>query len=362
MNSYGVMLSMLLLPAWVQAQTDLCPPRIHQPVSSCQRACHPCWVGIYPTVLTPWHCGGCGVDTQALAAEVRYQLCGGVHGLLLLGTLGEGMYASDAERVEVISTAVAETQGKVPVVVGIHTASIACGLHQLRQAKHLGAQAVLVKYTGPARTPFCDVLGFFQALASAGELPVFYYHIPGSVDRKLKPEEVVQVLSLENVVGVKESTLDLREVQAHMAGVCGQGKVFLSGTALNLTQFRGIGGHGAMCPEAALLPTDTVAAYNTAYALGDRRGARWQQRDLFVLAPVLKGGLITEGTARFVTMSSQDLKLPQRLGRDASQARLKATLNGLGVPMQATVKGELPALSSWDRLLVKQTVNHLAYR
>src|SRR4029077_19622469 len=105
------------------------------------------------------------------------------------------------------------------------------------------------------------------------------------------------VLSLPNVVGAKESTLDLKEVQAHINGVAGQGKVFLSGTALNLTQFRGIGGHGAMCPEAALLPLDAVAAYENAYEVGDRKSARRQQRDLFVLAPLLKGGLITENGA-----------------------------------------------------------------
>lgn len=321
--------------------------------------CQPAWAGIYPTVLTPWSCGCEGVDTAALTCEIQHQLAGGVHGLLVLGTLGEGMYASDSERAQVISTAVACTLGKVPVIVGIHASDYSCALQQLKQAKQLGAKAVLVKFTGPARTPFCEVLGFFHALADAGELPLFYYHIPGSVDRKLSRTEVVQVLSHPNIIGVKESILDLREVQAHIQGVCGQGKVFLSGTALNLTQFRAIGGHGAMCPEAAILPCDTVAAYSSAYEVGDRRGARQQQKDLFVLAPILKGGLITSGAARAYTMTSQDLKLPQQLGKDQSQARLKALLNERGIAMNAKVKSPLPQLSSWDRHLVRTTARKL---
>ncbi len=324
--------------------------------------CKPQWAGIYPTVLTPWCCNGCGVDTEALTKEIRYQLVGGVHGLLVLGTLGEGMYANDSERAQVITTAVSLTRGKLPVIVGIHTGDAGCAMEKLQQAKALGAQAVLVKYTGPACTPFCEVLGFYESLSRSGLLPIFYYHIPGSVERKLTPQEVVHILSLSNVVGAKESTLDLREVQAHIQGVCGQGKVFLSGTALNLTQFRSVGGHGAMCPEAAILPADTVSAYETAYDVGNRSAARKQQRDLFVLAPLLKGGLITENGARMLTMASQDLKLPQKLGRDTSQARLKATLNSLGFTMNATVKPELPALSTWDRHIVSTTVKKINER
>lgn len=353
-------LCLLIVVAPASAQTSmLCPCPATPPCSPC---CKPAWAGIYPTVLTPWLCGSCGVDIQALDQEIRYQLFGGVNGLLVLGTLGEGMYANDSERAQVISTAVATTKGKVPVIVGIHSGDVQCALQQLHQAKALGASAVLVKFTGPAHTPFSEVLGFYEALSSTGELAIFYYHIPGSVDRKLKPCEVIQVLSLPNVVGAKESTLDLKEVQAHINGVAGQGKVFLSGTALNLTQFRSIGGHGAMCPEAALLPLDAVAAYASAYEVGDRKSARRQQRDLFILAPLLKGGLITENGARMITMTSQDLKLPQRLGRDSSQARLKAALCQLGVSMNSTVKSELPGLSAWDRHLVKSTVTKIEQR
>ncbi|HQR43624.1 MAG TPA: hypothetical protein PLX97_13100, partial [Gemmatales bacterium] len=65
------------------------------------------------------------------------------------------------------------------------------------------------------------------------------------------------------------------------------------------------------------------------------------------------------GAARAYTMTSQDLKLPQQLGKDQSQARLKALLNERGIAMNATVKSPLPQLSSWDRLLVRTTARKL---
>lgn len=320
---------------------------------------HSCWCGVYPTVLTPWNCANAGVDTQALAAEIQYQLAGGVNGLLVLGTLGEGMYASEEERAQVISTAVTQAGGNVPVVVGIHHGEVHAAMKQLHQAKALGAQAVLVKYLGAPCASFKEVLEFFQTLASAHELPIFYYHHPSDMPRQLSPDEVIQILSLDNVVGAKESTLDLKEVRAHINGVAGQGKVFLSGTALNLTQFQKIGGNGVMCPEAAIIPADTVAAYETVYGVGAHHQARKEQRDLFVVAPLLKGGFITERSARMFTMTAQDLKLPQQIGPDESQARLKAALNQLGVPMSASVRGPLPQLSRWDQHIVNTTVKKI---
>src|SRR5262245_32275930 len=106
----------------------------------CDTGCAPgapcCWGGIYPTVLTPWNCGGCGVDVAALAAEIQYQLHGGVTGLLVLGTLGEGEYATMEEREQVITTAVTVAGGCcVPVIVGIHACDCNVALEQLRQAK-----------------------------------------------------------------------------------------------------------------------------------------------------------------------------------------------------------------------------------
>src|SRR5262249_17567207 len=74
---------------------------------------HP-WAGIYPTVMTPFTgCGG--IDTHALECQLRHELAGGVHGLLVLGTYGEGQFVSMPERAQVVATAVRVAGGKVPV-------------------------------------------------------------------------------------------------------------------------------------------------------------------------------------------------------------------------------------------------------
>src|SRR5262249_43413822 len=210
---------------------------------SCQPARPPCrWGGIYPTVVAPFDCDG--IDTTSLEKQLRHELAGGVQGLLVLGTIGEGEFVNDVEQAQTITTPAKVAAGCVPVVVGIHTCDLDTARAQLLQAKQLGADAVLVKYIGNPRASPGEVLGFFAALSDLHALPIFYYHYPSQTKLHLEPQHVANILGLPEVVGIKESTLNLREVQEHMRLLCGQGKVFLSGTALNLTQFIQLGGHG----------------------------------------------------------------------------------------------------------------------
>jgi dihydrodipicolinate synthase/N-acetylneuraminate lyase len=318
----------------------------------------PCaWAGIYPTVLAPF-CDHGGVDVASLEAQVRYQLHGCVSGLLVLGTIGEGEYASMDERAQVIATAVHATAGRcpgVPVIVGIHTCDLDMAQAQLIQAKELGAAAVLVKYLGNPKASPSTVLGFLMALSDLHILPIFYYHYPSETKLKLAPEDVAHILSLPGVVGIKESTLDLREVKAHLGLTRGQGKTFLSGTALNLSQFLALGGHGAMCPEAVLLPGPTVQAY-TAFTHGRHDEARWLQEQLFVLTPILKDRPTPPGVARTLLMTAQDHCLAVPMGHDHPQARLKAALNCLGVPTPIGVSCPLPPLTAREQKRVAETV------
>lgn len=336
---------------WVLASFLVVLTTLRAPAADC--AIPPCpWAGIYPTVVTPFCCTG-GIDVPALEQEIQFQLRGGVHGLLLLGTIGEGQYVDPVERGTVIKTAARVVKGSVPIVSGIHTSDLAEAQAQLLQAKEMGASAVLVKYIGRPGAPPEEVLGFFSSLAELQVLPIFYYHYPSDTGLKLSPSDVAAILSLPGVVGIKESTLNLREVEAHIKLTCGMGKIFLSGTALNLTQFMDLGGHGAMSPEACLLPAQVVQAY-AAYMKGNKAVARNYQKEFFELIPILKDRG-SAATTRPVFMMAQDHKMGLPMGKDPASARIKYALNLMGIKMTPLVKCG-PQLTEKDQCRVHKAV------
>src|SRR5437762_4306846 len=108
-----------------------CFPGFRQTTNAAEPCPRP-WAGVYPTVVTPF-CGPCGgVDTLSLERQLKRELHCGVHGLLVLGTFGEGQYVTMEERAQVIGTAVRVAYG-VPVVAGIHTCDLDTARGQLLQ-------------------------------------------------------------------------------------------------------------------------------------------------------------------------------------------------------------------------------------
>jgi 4-hydroxy-tetrahydrodipicolinate synthase len=310
------------------------------------------WAGIYSVVLTPF-CAG-GVDEASLAQQIQYQLHGGVNGFLVLGTIGEGQYTTLEERAQVIATAVRVACGK-PVIAGIHTCRLDEAIAQVLQAHELGASAVLVKYLGNPHAAVSEVFSFYAALCDLHALPIFYYHYPSETGLKLTAEEVAAVLNLEGMAGIKESTLNLPEEATHIRLTH---KAVLTSTALNLTQVLELGGQGAMCPEAVLLPGPTVQVYD-AYVHGRHDEARALQKELFATVPITSTRRTPPALVRVVEMSAADHTMALPLRPEHPQAQMKVALDCLGVPMSAAVKCPLPPLTERERKKVEATVSCL---
>lgn len=346
-------LALIFLAFWtVQPGSPLAPRLEAAEPAGCA------WAGIYPTVITPFRdCSG-GIDRRSLELQLARALQGGVHGLLVLGTLGEGQYVTMEEREEVIAIAVRMACARVPVVVGVHTCDLETARIQVLQARRLGARAVLVKYLGRPHASLEVVCGFYAELSALNILPIFYYHFPAQTELDFPPRALVRILALPGVVGIKESILDLREIKRHIRLCRGMDKVFFTSTALNLTQFLEIGGQGAMCPEAVLLPEPTVRAYE-AYTNGRPEEARALQGELFQVAPILRLKPIHPTLMRVLMMTAEDLKIGIPMSQDQPQAQMKAALNYLGVPTHPWVKCPLPQLTADDDACVQATVCRL---
>ena len=74
--------------------------------------------GIIPAVTTPFDANG-AVDTAGIAANVRFLLDAGVHGIVGTGTMGEAGSLDRDERRLVLDTIVEAVDGAVPVIAGI---------------------------------------------------------------------------------------------------------------------------------------------------------------------------------------------------------------------------------------------------
>ncbi|MBN2536853.1 4-hydroxy-tetrahydrodipicolinate synthase, partial [candidate division WOR-3 bacterium] len=183
--------------------------------------------GCTTALVTPFR--GRRLDVAGLRRNVRFQVKGGVAGLLAAGSTGEAAALSDSEWERVVAAVVAESRGRVPVMAGCGTNNTARSVPRLKLARKLGADASLVVapyYVKPTQE---GLYRHFRVLHDAVDLPMVLYNIPGRSAVNVLPATVERLArDCPRLVAVKEASGSVDQASEILAR-CGDRLAVLSG-------------------------------------------------------------------------------------------------------------------------------------
>lgn len=245
------------------------------PTPATSRADHPDRVGrrfhgIVPPLITPLVTADV-LDIAGLERLVDHVLAGGVHGLFVLGTTGEGPSLSHAIQRELVLRVVQLVDGRVPVLVGITDASVAESVAMARSAMESGAAAVVAAapYYYPAAPE--QLVRWAHELADRVPLPLLLYNMPEMTKVALAADTIHRLTDCPNIVGIKDSSGDMAffaEVSAIVHDIRPDWSLFV-GPELLLPEAHALGGHGGIPGGANLCPRLFVDLHGALVA-GDR--------------------------------------------------------------------------------------------
>ena len=161
--------------------------------------------GIITPMATPL-AGPDELDVPGLRRLIEHILQGGVNGLFILGTTGEGPALSYRIRRELIQRTCQQVAGRVPVLVGVTDPAYAEMLQMTEYAAASGANAVVV--APPFYFPLSqsDLLRLIEGLASHSALPLYLYNQPELTKVSFAPETVERASAIPGVAGIKDSS------------------------------------------------------------------------------------------------------------------------------------------------------------
>lgn len=175
--------------------------------------------GVFPILATPFHDDE-SLDLASLDRLVRFMAGLGVDGITILGVLGESNRLIDAEREEVIRTAVAAA-GDCPIIVGAsHSGSLAA--QKLAQtAERLGASAVMLSAQQEAVPNEQRVFEYFQRVAQGVAIPIVAQDHPPSSQVHMSTALLLRLVNeIPSVACVKEEAAPtLGKLSALLAGM-----------------------------------------------------------------------------------------------------------------------------------------------
>ncbi|GGO68099.1 dihydrodipicolinate synthase family protein [Nocardioides deserti] len=302
------------------------------------------YAGVVPPVLTPLTADG-EVDVPSLERLVAHLLDAGCHGLFPLGSSGETVYLTDAQRDLALEVVVKTTAGAVPVIAGCIEPTTARVLGRTRAAEFLGADAVVVT------APFYTLVGpheverHFRAVAERTALDVLAYDIPACVHTKL-PVELQLRLAVDGVLaGVKDSSGDDVAFRQLLVAVAEQGLEYaaLTGHEVVVDGMLLAGADGSVPGLGNVDPAGYVRLHAAA-AAGDWTTARAEQDRLVQLFRVVDAAdpRTTHGSTRGVggfktalallgVIETNTVSLPMRSLDAEETARVRAVLESTGL-------------------------------
>jgi 4-hydroxy-tetrahydrodipicolinate synthase len=149
------------------------------------------------------------LDVRGVEKLVEHILGGGVHGLFILGTTGEGPALSYRLRCELIQRVCDQVGSRVPVMVGITDSAYAEALHIADVSAKAGASAVVMAPPFYYQFSQGDLLRLIESVAETSALPLYLYNMPGLTKMTFQPETVAHSAEIPNVWGLKDSSGDM---------------------------------------------------------------------------------------------------------------------------------------------------------
>jgi 4-hydroxy-tetrahydrodipicolinate synthase len=328
--------------------------------------------GVFPALVTPFaepqregteYLGGETVDEAAYRGLIRSVLPH-VNGVVPVGTTGEFVYMSDAEKRRAIAVALDEIGGRMPVIAGTGCASTRETVALTRYAKEAGAQAALVVAPYYLKPTYNEVYEHYEAVNRVG-LPIILYNLPQCAGTHYRWWTAEGMAHLDNVVGIKDTSGDmpffmtlLEKLKGTIGIFCGHDEIVAAALAA--------GADGVILASANVIPDFWQQIYQAVQA-GDLGHAQALQAQVQTLARVItRQGSVQAVKECLGMMGLQvgDARLPMMPGdafRREDREECRIQLEKLGKIPPAAVQVDLAGKEVQTQLpATRQTPRHIS--
>ena len=221
--------------------------------------------GIITPLVTPLVRGA--LDCNALQRLVEHVITGGVNGIFVLGTTGEGPSLSYSLREEMIRQTCRLANGRVPVLVSVSDTALVESERLSEVAADAAADAVVLAPPYYFQYSQSDLLRYVELAAFRFALPLFLYNIPQMTKVAFDVETIARAARVPGVLGLKDSSHDLDYLTRVLEAV----KLYpefsvLTGPEEILLDAMRAGSHGGVCGGSNLSPALFRDLYQSACA------------------------------------------------------------------------------------------------
>ena len=212
----------------------------------------PVFTGVCPALVTPFHERG-GVNFDAFARLIEYQISGGVSALCVCGTTGESSTMTREERDAAIKFCVEQAAGRVKVIAGTGSNSTAITVELSQRAQNMGADALLLVTPYYNKASQAGLVKHYETVAANVDLPLILYNVPGRTGVSFTAKTYRKLAENPQINGVKEASGNF-DLITHTRALCPDDFTIWSGNDDQVVPMMALGARGVFSVASNIIP------------------------------------------------------------------------------------------------------------
>jgi 4-hydroxy-tetrahydrodipicolinate synthase len=218
------------------------------------------WNGVFPAVTTKFK-ADLGLDFEAMAKHLEFQLDAGVHGVIILGSLGENSTLDMDEKLQLTEFFIKQVNGRVPLLSCIAESDTRQAISYAGRAEAMGVDGFML--LPPMRYPSDqrETMSYLHEIADASDVPIMLYNNPVAYGTDLSPADFETLASNPKFAAIKESSADTRRIPQIRRRTGDRYAIFCGVDDLAFESFT-LGADGWVAGLVVAFPRETVRIYD----------------------------------------------------------------------------------------------------
>jgi 4-hydroxy-tetrahydrodipicolinate synthase len=220
--------------------------------------------GVFPAVTTQFHTDQ-SLDLSGTIHQWQDLIGAGIHGLIVLGSIGENCSLEYDEKLRAVRAAVEHVAGRIPVLAGVAECSTARACRFAADTHKAGADGLLVLPALTYRADPRETIAHLRAVASASTLPIMVYNNPSAYVVDITPVMFADLADEPKFVAIKESSGDVRRL-TDLKNLCGDRYTLFCGMDDLILESVVLGAEGWVSGLVNAFPEENRLLWNLATA------------------------------------------------------------------------------------------------
>lgn len=229
--------------------------------------------GVYIALITPFNQDE-SIDFESLDKLINLMNKNKVDGLFVNGTTAEFPHLFFDERVELVKFIANKFKGSIIVNVSdSSTKKVLENINCLKEIDGISAVSTLIPYLYKITQD--QILNFYTMISRNSYLPVFVYNNPAITNGKIEIESMKEILKLENIAGIKDSSKDVPWYEGNKSFI--NEKIYLSGGDGEIFNYLKNGSNGTISTIGNIIPGTVKKLYDSFNANSLELSERYQE-------------------------------------------------------------------------------------